>query len=271
MDKALIIGALAEDIGSGDVSASLLVQKIIKAQVICKQQAIICGLDYFEQSFYQLSNSININWYISAGEEVEPGAVLCQLSGDNRAIISAERTALNFLQTLSATATKTNELVRKIAGTQAKILDTRKTLPLLREAQKQAVVFGGGVNHRLGLFDAIILKENHLNALGGLVNAIDIANSKYPDLDIIIEVENLDQLQTALNRSRHLTRILCDNFSTADLYKAVRLSAGKISLEVSGNINESNILDYANTGVDYISTGIITKNISAIDLSLRFL
>ena len=270
MDKYKIVHlALNEDMGTGDVSAQLLVNKIINAQVVCNEKAVICGLDYFEQSFLQLDDNVQINWTIQAGNWVKSGDILCQIQGSSQAIISGERVALNFLQTLSATATQTRQLVDKIAHTHTQILDTRKTLPNLRIAQKEAVVCGGGVNHRFGLYDAVMLKENHLITLRDICQSIAQAKQKYPHLPIIIEVENLSQLQAVLSCACVVDRVLCDNFDIKMLTQAVALINKTIPLEASGNINEDNILDYAKTGVDYISVGSITKHINAIDLSLK--
>ncbi len=261
--------ALNEDIGSGDVSASLLPQAQVKAGIIARESAVICGIDYAQTAFLLVDDTVQINWQINDGDQVVENQTLCTLSGSANAIVSAERVALNFLQTLSATATQTRYLVDKIAHTNAQLLDTRKTLPGLRLAQKSAVKCGGGINHRMGLYDCVMLKENHIAAAGSIQKAVKKAVDQYPDLPLIVEVEDLDQLQQVLNLG-HITRVLCDNFSIKDLTSAVKLAKGKLPLEASGNINENNISKVANTGVDYISTGSITKNINAIDLSLRF-
>lgn len=272
MDKYNIVHlALKEDIGTSDVSAALLPHKPANAQVISREKAVICGLDYFEQAFLQMDDKTQIHWLINPGDEVSPNEVLCHIKGSTRTIISAERVGLNFLQTLSGTATQTRQLVAKIKHSHTQILDTRKTLPNLRLAQKEAVRCGGGVNHRLGLYDAVMLKENHLMALGGTNLAIAKAKEQYPHLPLIIEVENLHQLNVVLAGKIAVDRILCDNFSPAELKQAVLATQKKVALEASGNINEENIVDYANTGVDYISIGAITKNVKSVDLSLRFL
>lgn len=271
MDEIIVL-ALAEDIGSGDVSASLLPKecnKIVSAQIICREKAVICGLEYCQRTFTKYDENTKIDWKIDNGDEVFPNMVLCIITGLAGSILTPERTALNFLQTLSATATQTANLCAKISHTSTKLLDTRKTLPLLRLAQKQAVVCGGGVNHRLGLYDCVMLKENHITALGGLEFAIEQAKQSYPDLPLVVEVENLNQLSIALNYANDISRILCDNFSPSLLTKAVKLSNNIVPLEASGNINLDTIVAYAETGVAYISTGSITKNIQAIDLSLR--
>jgi len=265
----IVLSALSEDIGTGDISSSLLDDKLVSAKIICREKAVISGLDYAALCFYELDPNVAIEWQIEEGVISEPGQTLCLLKGLSRAMISAERTALNFLQTLSATATQTRHLVDLIVHTKTKLLDTRKTLPNLRHAQKQAVKSGGGVNHRMGLFDCVMLKENHISAIGSLEGAIDRALKSFPDKPVIVEVETLDQLDQALAIGG-VTRILCDNFDPRVLADAVGKASGKCPLEASGNIDESNIQEYAETGVDYISIGAITKHIQSIDLSLQF-
>ena len=268
MDSVVL--ALSEDIGTGDVSASLLDDKIVSAQIIAKQSAVVCGIEYAQIAFLLLNDSIQIEWKKRDSDTITKGEVLCLLSGPANHIVSAERVVLNFLQTLSAVATQTKVLVDKIAHTDAKLLDTRKTIPGLRLAQKYAVKCGGGVNHRMGLYDALMLKENHIIASGSIANAVQSAVSKYPDLPLIVEVETLQQLTEVLELEG-VTRVLCDNFSLTDLAQAVALAKDKLPLEASGNIDEHNIVEVANTGIDYISIGSISKNIQAIDFSLRFL
>lgn len=261
--------ALNEDIGSGDVSASLLPNTQVEAHIIAREAAIICGTDYAKVAFLLVDDSTQINWKITDGDQVVENQTLCTLNGFASSIVSAERVALNFLQMLSATATQTHILVSKIAHTNTQLLDTRKTIPGLRLAQKQAVKCGGGVNHRLGLYDCVMLKENHIIAAGSIKQAVQSATEKYPNLPLIVEVESLGQLQQTLLLGG-ITRALCDNFSIDDLAKAVVLAKDKLPLEASGNIDADNIVATANTGVDYISIGGMTKNIQAIDLSLRF-
>ena len=261
--------ALSEDIGTGDLSSSLLVDNITSAKIICREKAIICGIDYSNLCFSTLDPDIVINWKIKEGEEVNSNYVICHLQGKSQAIISAERTALNFLQMLSATATQTKHLVDMIKHTSAKLLDTRKTIPNLRYAQKYAVKCGGGINHRMGLFDCVLLKENHILSIGSLEKSIEKALLEFPNKPVIVEVESVDQLKRALS-IKGITRILCDNFSPQELVEAVAIAKGIYPLETSGNINEKNIIEYAETGVDFISIGSITKNINSIDLSLRF-
>ena len=267
--RQIVNMALSEDIGTGDLSSSLLVDNVTSAKIICREKAIICGNDYSDLCFSTLDPDIEIDWKIKEGKEATPGAVICHLKGKSQAIISAERTALNFLQTLSATATQTKKLVSMIKHTNAKLLDTRKTIPNLRYAQKHAVKCGGGVNHRMGLFDCVLLKENHILSIGSLEKSIEKALFEFPNKPIIVEVESLDQLKRAL-LIKGITRILCDNFSPQELIEAVAIAKGIYPLETSGNINEKNIIEYAETGVDFISIGSITKNIHSIDLSLRF-
>ena len=261
--------ALSEDIGQGDVSSGLIDNKIIEAEIICRDNAVICGVEFFNLCFVSLDPKIEIHWNVKDGSSVNSGEKICILKGNTKTIVTAERAALNFLQILSATATQTNYLVSLISGTNAKLLDTRKTIPGLRKAQKYAVKCGGGVNHRMGLYDCIMLKENHILSIGSLEQLIKNAINQFPKTPIIVEVESLEELQSAL-LMKGIKRILCDNFSLQDLREAVKISEGICPLEASGGITEINILDYANTGVDYISIGSITKDIKSIDLSLRF-
>lgn len=267
--RKIVNMALSEDIGTGDLSSSLLADNVTSAKIICREKAIICGIDYSDVCFLILDPNIEIDWKIKEGEEATSGTVICHLKGKSQAIISAERTALNFLQTLSATATQTKHLVSMIKHTNAKLLDTRKTIPNLRHAQKHAVKCGGGENHRMGLFDCVLLKENHISSIGSLEKSIQKALFEFPNKPLIVEVESLDQLKKVL-LIKGVTRILCDNFSPQDLLEAVTIAKGIYPLEASGNINEKNIIEYAETGVDYISIGSITKNIYSIDLSLKF-
>jgi nicotinate-nucleotide pyrophosphorylase (carboxylating) len=267
--RQIVNMALSEDIGTGDLSSSLLADNVTSAKIICREKAIICGIDYSDLCFLTLDPDIEIDWKIQEGKEATPGAVICHLKGKTQAIISAERTALNFLQMLSATATQTKHLVSMIKHTNAKLLDTRKTIPNLRHAQKHAVKCGGGVNHRMGLFDCVLLKENHIFSIGSLEKSIEKALFEFPNKPVIVEVESLDQLKRVL-LIKGVTRILCDNFSPQELLEAVAIAKGIYPLETSGNINEKNIIEYAETGVDFISIGAITKNINSIDLSLRF-
>ena len=262
--------AISEDIGDGDLTSSLLGDKMIDAEIVCRENAVICGVEFANLCFLSIDRNIQIDWSVADGSEVNSGEVICRISGPAKNIVTAERVALNFLQLLSATSTKTAELVRLIRGTKAKLLDTRKTIPGLRRAQKYAVKCGGGVNHRMGLYDCVMLKENHILAIGSLEASIKNAVNKFPKIPIIVEVESLHELQSALSM-RDINRVLCDNFSIEDLREAVKISSGIYPLEASGGMNQNNILQYAETGVDFISIGSLTKDIKSIDLSLRFL
>lgn len=259
--------ALAEDIGTGDVTASLLADDAQSGYVIAKESAVIAGRPWFDACFLALDPALRIHWHVAEGERVAAHTVVCTFQGRTRALVSAERCALNFLQTLSATATRTADYVAAIAGTGARILDTRKTLPGLRLAQKYAVRVGGGCNHRIGLFDALMLKENHIHAAGSIAAAAAQAKARYPALPLIIEVENLDELEQALNTA--CTRILIDDFSLADMREAVRRAAGRIPLEVSGGVELARVREIAETGIDCISIGALTKHVQAIDFSMR--
>jgi nicotinate-nucleotide pyrophosphorylase (carboxylating) len=265
-----VAAALREDIGSGDLTAALIPDDAIAlASVITRENCVLCGMDWFEEVFRQLDDEIFIEWNVDDSDAIDADETLCSISGSARSILTGERTALNFLQTLSATATQTARYVAAIAGTNAILLDTRKTIPGLRQAQKYAVTCGGGQNHRLGLYDAILIKENHIAAHGSIAGAVEEAQFLYPDTLIEVEVENLSELEQALTAGAN--RVLLDNFSLEDLHKAVNLNAGKIELEASGGITLDNIKAIADAGVSFISTGALTKDIRAIDLSMRFL
>ncbi|MFO8024757.1 carboxylating nicotinate-nucleotide diphosphorylase [Thiohalophilus sp.] len=260
--------ALTEDIGSGDVTAVLLPEnKQITATVISRQSAVIAGCDWFAEVFRQLDPSIRINWHCADGDRLEEEQILCELQGLVRPVVTGERTALNFLQTLSGTATTTRHYVDRIAGTDAQVLDTRKTLPGLRLAQKYAVSCGGGSNHRIGLYDMVLIKENHIIAAGSILNAVKTARRLSPKLEIEVEVENLEQLDEALQAG--VERILLDNMSLRALRQAVTLNSGRAKLEASGGITFDNIRSVAETGVDFISVGALTKDVQAVDLSMR--
>lgn len=259
--------ALAEDLGPGDATAALLEDGPAEAHVVCKEPAVIAGGPWFEACFRALDPAIRIDWQIAEGQRAEAGSVLCSLYGCARAIVSAERSALNFLQTLSATATTTAEYVNALAGSRTRVLDTRKTLPGLRLAQKYAVRVGGGLNHRIGLYDAVMLKENHIAAAGSIAAAVARARALHPALPLIVEVESLAELEQAL--ATGCERILVDDFDEAMLREAVRRAAGRIPLEVSGSVSLERLPAIAATGVDYVSVGALTKHVRAIDLSLR--
>jgi len=265
--------ALAEDIGTGDLTAALIpAAQQVQATIVSRENAVICGIDWVNACFKSLDNNILIKWRVNEGEKIANNQVLCEISGNARAILTAERCALNFFQTLSAVATQTREYVDAIADTKAQILDTRKTLPGLRLAQKYAVTVGGGANQRLALYDGILIKENHIAAAGSIHAALSHAQNVNKSLvnknvSIQIEVENLDELQQALNAGA--TSILLDNFTISDMQAAVSMNGGKALLEASGNVNLQTVRAIAETGVDRISIGSLTKNIRAIDLSLR--
>ena len=261
--------ALKEDIGSGDVTAKLIPEDDFSlATIITREPATICGIDWVEEVFAQLDSQVFIEWDVDDGDVVTAGQQLCSISGATRALLTGERAALNFLQTLSSTATKAAEYMAAIAGTDVKVLDTRKTIPGLRLAQKYAVSCGGAYNHRVGLYDAILIKENHILAAGGIPQAVEAARFNSPELMIEVEVENLDELQQALDAK--VNRIMLDNFDLDLLRQAVSITNKQSELEASGNVTLDTIRAIAETGVDYISTGAITKDIKAIDLSMRF-
>jgi len=264
-----VFNALKEDIGEGDITAELIpYNNISLATVISREDCIFCGLAWFEETFQQIDSEILIDWCVNDGDAIKAEQIICTISGSSQNIVSGERTALNFIQTLSATATLSQRYAREVADTKTKVLDTRKTIPGLRMAQKYAVSCGGCSNHRIGLFDAFLIKENHINACDGIKNAVEEARFRNPDLKIEIEVENMEELQQAIDADAD--RVLLDNFDIANLKKAVDTCKGKIITEASGNITIENINDVAQTGVDFISTGALTKDIKAIDLSMRF-
>ncbi|MDQ3270234.1 MAG: carboxylating nicotinate-nucleotide diphosphorylase [Pseudomonadota bacterium] len=262
--------ALAEDIGSGDVTAALLPDTGDSAYLLCKQDAVVCGSPWFDACHRALDPDVRIEWRVEEGDPIAAGDVLALLHGRTRALVTAERASLNFLQTLSGTATATARYVQAVEGTGARILDTRKTLPGLRLAQKYAVLTGGGVNHRIGLFDAVMLKENHVRAAGSLPLAIAAARSHHPELPLIVEVETLAELEQALQAG--CDRILIDDFDAQNRREAVRMAASRtprIPLEVSGGVDLEGVRAIALDGVDCISIGALTKHVRAVDLSLK--
>lgn len=265
--NAEISAYLDEDIGSGDVTANIIPASAqAAAAVVCRQDAVICGQGWFDAVFGRLSSDVVIEWYCREGQSVVSGALLCKLKGPARALLSGERTALNLLQTLSGTATIARKYADAVKDTGCKVLDTRKTIPGLRLAQKYAVRCGGCFNHRIGLFDAILIKENHILAAGSIVHAVELARAA-SKLPVEVEVENLDEFQQAL--AARPDRIMLDNFSLSDTIKAVRENHDTVELEASGNITLDNIRAIAETGVHYISIGALTKNLAATDLSMR--
>lgn len=269
---ANVASALAEDIGSGDVTAALLPDGPDIAYLLCKEDAVICGRPWFDACHRALDPDVRIEWRIDEGDRVGKGTVIATLAGRSRALVSAERASLNFLQTLSGTATVTASYVDAVRGTSATILDTRKTIPGLRLAQKYAVRIGGGTNHRIGLYDTVMLKENHIRAAGSLAGAIQAARAMHPSLPLIVEVETLAQLEAALREG--CTRILIDDFDASTRREAVRIAKsapfdGRIPLEVSGGVDMTTLRGIAEDGVDCISIGGLTKHVRAIDLSLK--
>lgn len=262
--------ALAEDIGSGDVTAALLPDSRDGAYLLCKQDAIICGRPWFDACHRALDDDVRIDWRVHEGDAIRAGTVLAVLEGSTRALVSAERASLNFLQTLSGTATTTARYVGAIAGTGAKILDTRKTVPGLRLAQKYAVRVGGGANHRIGLYDTVMLKENHVRAAGSIHIAIAAARRMHPTLPLIVEVESVTELEQALQAG--CDRVLIDDFDPQSRREAVRIAAARsprIPLEVSGGVDLDGVRAIALDGIDCISIGALTKHVQAIDLSLK--
>ena len=265
--------ALVEDVGTGDLTAQLIpAATTARATVISREDAVLCGHQWFSEVFRQLDERVQVTWTAQDGEQVKPDQQLCTLEGPARALLTGERTALNFLQTLSGTATTTRQYADAIAGTQCRILDTRKTLPGLRLAQKYAVRCGGGTNHRIGLYDAILVKENHITAAGSIAAAVAAARKLSSKVLLEVEVENLEELAQALDVK--VDRILLDNFTLEDLRRAVVIArehpnAG-IQLEASGNMALPTVRAVAATGVDFISIGSLTKHVRAVDLSMRF-
>ena len=259
--------ALNEDIGAGDLTATLLpADKQGSATVICREPAVLCGMAWFDEVFRQLDDRITVAWLYADGDELGTGATVCRVSGPVRPLLTGERTALNFLQLLSGTATTTRRFVRRLEGTPTKLLDTRKTLPGLRSAQKYAVVCGGGQNHRMGLYDAILIKDNHLRAAGGVAPAVRQAKSSRRRVEV--EVETLQELEEAI--AAGADTVMLDNFSQELLRRAVAINAGRVKLEVSGGVDLEQLRMIAATGVDYISVGAITKHVRAIDFTMEF-
>jgi nicotinate-nucleotide pyrophosphorylase (carboxylating) len=265
-----VASALQEDMGSGDLTALLIAQDArAKARVISRVDAVLCGLPWFEACFRQLDPNVRIAWRAHDADAVQAGQVLCEIEGNARALLTGERTALNFLQLLSAVATVTRGYVEAVRGTSAAIVDTRKTLPGLRLAQKYAVRAGGGSNHRIGLYDGILIKENHITACGGVAAALARARAAASaGVFIQVEVERLDQLEEALAAGANM--ILLDNFDLDQMRAAVRVNASRAKLEASGGVTLESVRAIAQTGVDRISIGALTKDVKAIDLSMRF-
>ena len=260
--------ALAEDLGSGDVTASLIAaDRIASATIVCREAAVIAGAAWVDETFRAVDALVDVTWNVADGAQVEPDACVCAIRGPARALVSAERTALNFLQTLSATATATARYVSALGSSNTQILDTRKTIPGLRHAQKYAVLCGGGNNHRIGLFDAILIKENHIAAAGGITPAIERLRSEHPQLRIEVEVESLDDLSEALSAGCDM--VLLDNFSKEQTRAAVAMVDGRVKIELSGGVELESLNELGTLGADYISVGALTKHIRAIDFSMR--
>lgn len=259
--------SLAEDIGSGDITALLIPkQQMCNAHVLCREEAIICGIPWVNEVFHQLDSKIKLNWLCAEGDRVKDNTKIVKIVGNTRAILTGERTALNFLQMMSGTATRTRENVDLIQDTQAILLDTRKTIPGLRAAQKYAVKIGGGSNHRQGLFDAYLIKENHIQSCGGITLAIETARKLNPNKILEIEVKDLEEFNEAMTAMPDI--IMLDNFSRTDIEQAVKINKGRVKLEASGGINQNSLSSIAKTGINYISVGSLTKHCRAIDLSL---
>ncbi|WP_304640589.1 carboxylating nicotinate-nucleotide diphosphorylase [Pseudomonas sp.] len=260
--------ALREDIGSGDITAELIpAERLARATIITREAATLCGTAWADAVFRLVDPMIEVQWHAADGDRLTPNQIFCSLSGPARGLLTAERAALNFIQTLSATATRSRYFADFVEGTSVRLLDTRKTLPGLRMAQKYAVTCGGCHNHRIGLFDAFLIKENHIAACGGIAAAVSRARDVAPGKPVEVEVESLEELQQALDAAADI--IMLDELSDADMRTAVSLTAGRAALEASGGITEANLRQIAETGVDFISIGSLTKDIKAVDLSMR--
>lgn len=266
--KANVTAALTEDIAGGDINAALIpAERQASARVLFRESAILCGQQWVNEVFSQLDPRVQLVWHYKDGDQVKANEVALTLTGQARSLLSGERAALNFMQLLSGTATRTAHFVGLVQGTNAKLLDTRKTLPGLRLAQKYAVTCGGGQSHRMGLYDAFLIKENHIAACGGILEAVEAARALAPGKVVEVEVETMDELDQALTADVDV--IMLDNFSLADTREAVTLTAGRAKLEASGNVNEKTLRGIAETGVDYISLGTLTKDVTSVDLSMR--
>ncbi|GHG60890.1 nicotinate-nucleotide diphosphorylase [Alishewanella longhuensis] len=271
--RRAVSAALAEDLGMqtialGDITASLIpAEQMATATIITREDCVVCGTGFVDEVFKQLGDNVIVTWQVADGDHVTANSLLCSLSGPARTLLTGERSALNFLQLLSGTATTTAHYVSFLQGSQTRLLDTRKTLPGLRFAQKYAVSCGGGLNHRFGLFDAFLIKENHIAAAGSIEAAVQNARLNFPGKPIEVEVENLAELAQALSAQADI--IMLDNFSLSDIQQAVTINAGRAKLEVSGNITSERLTELAATGVNFISSGALTKHVQAIDLSMR--
>ena len=263
----LVTFCLQEDVGTGDITAELIpIDKTISAKLISKDNGIFCGRPWADEVFRQVDSSLTVKWNIEEGVKLSPNQTLAQIAGSARGILTAERTVLNFLQTLSAVSTMSQYYSSLVKHTSVKLLDTRKTLPSLRSAQKYAVRIGGCFNHRMGLFDAFLIKENHIVACGGIDAAVSKAKALYPNKPVEIEVQNLNELELAISAEADI--VMLDNFECNNILKAVKLNDGRLKLEASGGIEADMLVSIAETGVDYISLGALTKNCQATDFSL---
>ncbi|MCB8888045.1 carboxylating nicotinate-nucleotide diphosphorylase [Vreelandella malpeensis] len=266
--RASVTRLLAEDIGAGDITAGLIPpNQWATARVSARQDAVLCGVAWVEEIFRQLDARVTLRWEAADGDAITPEHHFLELEGPARSLLTGERVALNLLQTLSATATTTRAFVQLLEGTQARLLDTRKTLPGLRLAQKYAVVCGGGYNHRLGLWDAFLIKENHIAACGGIQAAVAMARKLSPGIPVEVEVETFEELDQALAAGADV--VMLDNFDVEDLHVAVEINGGRATLEASGNVDATTLRTIADTGVDTISSGTLTKDVASIDLSMR--
>lgn len=263
-----VAAALAEDVGSGDINALLIpASQRARARVISREACSFCGRLWVDEVFRQLDPAVKVSWHLEDGDKVQANQVLFELEGSARSLLTGERTALNFVQTLSGTASASAHFASLVANTGVQLLDTRKTLPGLRRAQKYAVLCGGGHNHRFGLYDAFLIKENHIAACGGIAEAVKAARQLAPEKPVEVEVETLAQLEQALTAQADI--VMLDNFARDQLKEAVRLNGGRAKLEASGNVTEAVLAELAATGVDYISIGALTKHCRAVDLSMR--
>ncbi len=274
MEQALVEDdvrlCLAQDVGDGDITAELIdAEQMAVAEVISRESATLCGTAWVNACYQQLDPAVELDWLAKDGDRIDADHVFLRIKGKARSILTGERCALNWLQTLSATATVTRQYAEQLSGTECQLLDTRKTIPGLRYAQKYAVRCGQGNNHRLGLYDAFLIKENHIISCGSIANAVKQARAIHPDKLLEVEVENLNELANALKENVDV--VMLDNFSLIDMQKAVEMNQGRAKLEVSGNVDMEVLRDIAETGVDYISVGALTKNIQAIDLSMRII
>lgn len=261
--------ALAEDVGAGDLTASLIpAERRMAATVVSRETGVLCGRDWFGETFRQLDDTIRIQWFAADGDPLVADQRVCRLEGPARGLLSGERTALNFLQTLSGTATATASCVAELADSATELLDTRKTIPGLRAAQKYAVLCGGGRNHRQGLHDAILIKENHIHACGSITAAVTEARGRHPGISVEVEAETIDELREAMDAGADI--IMLDEFSPDALVQAREIAAGRVRLEVSGNVDREGLRAIAAIGVDFVSVGAITKHLRALDLSMRF-